>query len=288
MEATPATCKLRVRVETGMSGPFMLRNQVSETPLVSPSVSSCCILIGWPAYCLAAWTVPAEFHEHGDLPKCVSSMPSLTITAQSGRGQVQTVHTVLGAARGRGGVELAVGVDRGVDRLLAGSHGVREDGVHITVVGTVLEGRPVNTGLTCVVTGHHRVFVVRNDQGLYLFKRTINTQLLAMGFGTGVVHEIRILLGGSHPGVSCRGLFGERMVTRTTVHAVDRRHRVSQMLLLVRESGTATGQPVAIHGPIAELRTHNAIGRWDGITDFILNRLSGVSRRRRRRGCLLL
>jgi hypothetical protein len=165
---------------------------------------------------------------------------------------------------------------------------VGEDGVHVTVVGTVLEGRPVNTGLTRGVTGHHRVLVVRNDQGLYLFKRTINTQLLAMGFSTGVVHEIRILLGGSHPGVSCRGLIGERVVTRTTVHAIDRRDRVSQMMmLLVRESGTATGQPVAIHGPIAELRTHNAIGRWDGITDFILKRLSGVSRRRRR-GCLLL
>jgi hypothetical protein len=137
------------------------------------------------------------------------------------------------------------------------------------------------------VTGHHRVLVVRNDQGLYLFKRTINTQLLAMAFGTRVVHEIRILLGGSHPGAS-RGLIGERLVTRTTAHAVDRRHRIAQMvLLLIRELGTATGHSVAIHGPIAELRTHNAIGRWDGITDFILKRLSGVSRRRRR-GCLLL
>jgi hypothetical protein len=100
-----------------------------------------------------------------------------------------------------------------------------------------------------------------------------------------VVHEIRILLGGSHPGAG-RGLFGERLVTRTTVHAIDRRHRISQVVL-VRELGTATGQSVAIHGPIAELRTHNAIGRWDGITDFILKRLSGVSRRRRS-GCLLL
>ena len=175
-----------------------------------------------------------------------------------------------------------------MDRFLAGRHGVGEDGIHVTVVGTVLESRPVNAGLARGVTGHHRVFVVRDDQGLYLFVRTINIQLLAMGFGTGVVHEIRILLGASHPGTSCRGLFGERVVTRTTVHAIGRRHRVSQMLL-VRESGTATGHSVSIHGPLAKLRTHHAIGRRNGITDFILKRLRGVGRgRRSSRGGLLL
>lgn len=96
------------------------------------------------------------------------------ITAQSSRGQVQTVHAVLGAARGRGGIELAVGIDGGVNRLLAGSHGVREDGVHVTVVGTVLKGRPVNTGLSRGVTGHHRVLVVRNDQGLYFILKRLS------------------------------------------------------------------------------------------------------------------
>lgn len=37
------------------------------------------------------------------------------------------------------------------------------------------------------------------------------------------------------------------------------------------------GHSVAVHGPIAEMRTHNAIGSGDGITDFILDRVGRVS-----------
>lgn len=197
----------------------------------------------------------------------------LTVTAQSSRSQIESVHTALGATRARGRVELAVGVDGGVDRLLAGAHGVGENGVHVAIGGTVLKHRgPVNSGLTRRSAGHDRVF--RVGKGLYLFNRTINTQLLAMGINTRV-HEILILLGRSHPGGS-RRLTSVRVVTRTAVHAVDGRHREPQGLL-IRESGAASGHPVAIHGPIRKMRTHHAIGR-DGITDFILNRLARVRR----------
>jgi len=167
-----------------------------------------------------------------------------------------------------------------VDRLLTGGHGVGENVVHITVGGrgTVLKHRsPVNAWLARMGTGHNRMFVVRNDQGLYLFKRTINTQLLAIRVGT-MLNEVRILLGRSHPGGS-RGLTGERVVVRT-VHAVDRRHRESQMLLM------AVGHAVPIYGPIAELCTHHTIGNRDGVTNLILKRLGGISRRSL--SCLLL
>jgi hypothetical protein len=36
---------------------------------------------------------------------------------------------------------------------------------------------------------------------------------------------------------------------------------------------------MAIHGRVAESRTHKAIGRRDGATDFVLNGLRSVGRR---------
>lgn len=54
---------------------------------------------------------------------------------------------------------------------MADSHGAGEDGARVTVVGTVLECRPVNTGFPRVVTGRRRVFVVKNDYGLFMLKR---------------------------------------------------------------------------------------------------------------------
>jgi hypothetical protein len=126
--------------------------------------------------------------------------------------------------------------------------------------------------------------VVRKDQGLYLFKGTINRQLLAMGIYTGL-HEVRILFGRSHPrGSRLRLASGERVVTGTTVHAVDRLHREAKRLL-IRVGWTTGGHSIAIHGPI-EMRTHDTIGVGDSITDFILERLGRVGRGSR--SCLLL
>ena len=137
---------------------------------------------------------------------------------------------------------------------------------------------PVNSRLMRMGTGHNRMFRVRNDQGLYLFKRTINTQLLAMG--STRLHEVRILLGcTSHPRGSRVRLAGKRVVARSTGHPVDRRHLVAHGVVLVRVARTARGHSMAIHGPIAELRTHHTIGSWGGVTDFILNRLGRVCRR---------
>jgi hypothetical protein len=38
---------------------------------------------------------------------------------------------------------------------------------------------------------------------------------------------------------------------------------------------------MAVHGRVAESRTHKAIGRRDGATDFVLNRFRGIGRRLR-------
>lgn len=132
-------------------------------------------------------------------------------------------------------------------------------------------------------TGHDRLVVMVN-RGLYLFKGTITRQLLAMSIDTRL-HEIRVLLRSSHPrGSRVRLASGERVVTGTTVHAVDRLHRETERLLL-RVARTTCSHSIAIHGPIV-LRTHNAIGVGDGITDFILERLRGIGRGSR--SCLLL
>lgn len=69
---------------------------------------------------------------------------SRTITAHCSRSKIKSIHTALRAGGVR--VELAVVVNGGVDRLLASGHGVGENGVDVTVGGTVLKHRiPVNT-----------------------------------------------------------------------------------------------------------------------------------------------
>lgn len=61
---------------------------------------------------------------------------------------------------------------------------------------------------------------------------------------------------------------GGRIITKKTVHAVDRLHREAK-LLLPRIAMTAIGYSLSIQDPI-KFRTHNTIPVGDGITDFIL------------------
>ena len=174
---------------------------------------------------------------------------------------------------GRGGIELAIGIHMGVDGLLTGSHGLGENGVHVAIGSTGLKHRsPVDFAIG-IRTRHDRTLVgIVDDRRIYLLRgRTVNIQLLARGFRARL-HEVRILLGGSHPG-SSRMLWtsGERVIRLTTVHPIDRRHREAQRRLLLP-------MIVTVHGStLAERRTRNACrGRRDGGTDFILNRFGGI------------
>lgn len=202
-----------------------------------------------------------------------------TITAQAGRRQVEPIQSIVLVA-GRGGrVELAVWVDVRVDGFVARGHRLGEDGVHVAIGGGGLEhGGPVEvTGLAGLLAGHHgrALLWVLDHWRFSLFKKmTVNIiPLSGRSIRRTGLDEVRALLVSSHPGrflVSLR--MGERVVIVTVVHPVDRGHGKSQRLLL-RGGGSA------VHGRIAKSRTHKAVGRWDGVTDFFLYGLGGIGGR---------
>jgi hypothetical protein len=174
-------------------------------------------------------------------PEKSTSQPILlTITSQSGRSQIKTIHATFLGTAGRGRVEFALGVNVSVDRLLARRHGLGEDGVDITIVGSGLKHRsPVN--FASVIGGvprHNWAFMVLNDRGFYLFiGRTVNTQLLR--YISARLRKVRVLLGSRQPGASLMWLtMGERVIRLTTVHPIDRRHGKAQRLL-IREPRSA-------------------------------------------------
>ena len=129
-----------------------------------------------------------------------------TVTTQSGRGQVETIHTTSLLRPSAGGIEFTISVHMGVDWLLTRSHGVREHGVHVAIGGTSLKHRrPVNlASMIGVGARHHRTLVgVVHDRRIYLLKRrTVNIQLLVEGRIGTRLHEVRILVGRGHPRTS--------------------------------------------------------------------------------------
>lgn len=179
---------------------------------------------------------------------------------------------------GRSRVVFAVRVDVRVDRLVLGSHRLRENRVHVAFGSTGLEhGGPVEfAGLMLGLTGHHRTLGI--DHGRFsLFKRmTVNIiRMATRTFSrTRRVDKVRALLLSSHPGSSviCRGRI-ERVSNVTIVQPMDRGHRISQRRLLrgTRSASRSQRVAMAIHVRVAISRTRDTIGRRNGITDFFLN-----------------
>lgn len=126
-----------------------------------------------------------------------------TIAAQSGRSQVETIHTTSFLRPSARGIVFPLSVHMGVDWLLARSHGLREHGVHVAIGSTGLEHRsPVNFASMIWVGARHdgTLVGVLHDRRIYLLKRRmVNIPLLVEG-GIGTrLHEVRILLGRGHP-----------------------------------------------------------------------------------------
>lgn len=192
-----------------------------------------------------------------------SSRTERTITAQRGRRQVKTIQSALLMSCSRSGVVLPFGIDMCIDlriyRFVGWRHRLREHRVDVTIVSSGLKHRgPVNlAGVVRVLSWHDWTLgVLVNNRRFSLFNgRKVNIQLVAMCIITRL-DEVRVLLGCSHPRGSLMRLpRGVRVVRMTTVHPIDRGHRKSQRLLL-REPGPAGGQPITVHGPLAESRTH--------------------------------
>lgn len=127
-----------------------------------------------------------------------------TIAAQSGRSQVETIHTTSFLRPSACGIVFPLGVHMGVDWLLARSHGLREHGVHVAIGGTGLEHRsPVNFASMIGVGARHdgTLVGVLYDRRIYLLeRRMVNIPLLVEGGIIGTrLHEVRILLGRGHP-----------------------------------------------------------------------------------------
>lgn len=123
----------------------------------------------------------------------------------------------------------------------------------------------------------HRAFHVRGKRCLCRLDRwQINIQLASCV--SSRLHEVRTLLGFSHPGGSLMQVaLGEAAVTLTAAQTIDRRHRIAEMLLLFRESGLmARSHCNPVHGSFPKRSSGNAIGGRERATDISLNWLCGT------------